>query len=33
MIANKYGKNWLDGDEEIKDLDCNKREQKENRES
>ena len=26
MIANKYGKNWLDGDEEIKDLDCNKRE-------
>ena len=33
MIANKYGKNWLDGDEEIKDLDCNKREKTENRES
>ena len=24
MIANKYEKNWLDDDEEIKDIDCNK---------
>ena len=28
MIANKYEKNWLDDDEEIKDIDCNKREGK-----
>ena len=33
MIANKYGKKWLAGDEEIKDLDCNKREKRENIES
>ena len=33
MIANKYEKKWLAGDEEIKDLDCNKREKRENIES